>query len=94
MMIDLLSNSKIYALIMNIKAPCFDTQKNRLTFVSVIHRAVPMFVHSYVPMQLRSLPLAGELLGGRIVVERSNGVRSVGNPGIQLFGLDRGHYDF
>jgi len=59
-------------------------QKLTVESASAIHIAVPMFVHSYVPMQLRSLLLAGWLLGGRIVGERSNGVRSVGRPFFEL----------
>jgi len=84
MMNELLFPPLLMALIMAINSPYFEVQKNTSALVLAIHGAVPMVVHDYVPMWQRPLPQAGWPLGGKIVGERSNGVRSVGRPSLSL----------
>jgi len=79
-MINLRLTPLLLAFVTSNKTKSIDAQKDTDSSDPDIHIAVPMFVHSYVPMQARSLPHAGGLLGGRIVGERSNGGRSVGIP--------------
>ena len=84
MMNELLFSPLLMALIMAINPPSFGIQKWVSLSAAAIHGAVPMVVHDYVPMWQRPLPQAGWPLGGRIVGESSNGVRSVGRPSLSL----------